>query len=52
MLCNVIIYENDGGGMTVAAMDASLLATVTGNEALSGVATAVNDKLKRAIGSV
>lgn len=52
MPCNVIVYENDGGGVTVAAMDASLLATVTGNEALSAVATTVNDKLQRAIGSV
>lgn len=52
MPCNVIVYENDGGGVTVAAMDASMLATVTGNEELSEVATTINEKLKRAIGSV
>jgi uncharacterized protein (DUF302 family) len=52
MPCNVIVYENDQGGVTVAAQDASMLATVTGNGALSELAAAVNDKLRRAIGSV
>lgn len=52
MPCNVIVYENDGGGVTVAAMDASMLSKVTGNAALSDVAAAVNEKLRRAIGSV
>lgn len=47
--CNVIVYENDEGGTTVAAMDASLMATVTGNDQLSEVAATVNEKLKRVI---
>lgn len=49
--CNVIVYENDRGGVTATAMDASLLSTVTGNDALSEIAAAVNGKLKRAIGA-
>jgi len=51
MPCNVIVYENDGGGSTVAAMDASMMASVTGNDRLSEVSTAVNEKLRRAIES-
>lgn len=47
--CNVIVYECDDGGTTVAAMDASLMATVTGNDRLSEVAATVNEKLKRVI---
>jgi uncharacterized protein (DUF302 family) len=49
--CNVIVYENDRGGVTAAAMDASLLSAVTGNDALTEIAAAVNGKLKRAIGT-
>ena len=51
MPCNVIVYENDDGGSTVAAMDASMMASVTGNDRLSEVSTAVNEKLRRAIES-
>jgi len=51
MPCNVIVYENDGGGSTVAAMDASMMASVTGNDRLSEVSTAVNEKLRRVIES-
>jgi uncharacterized protein (DUF302 family) len=47
--CNVIVYECDDGGATVAAMDASLMATVSGNDRLSEVAATVNEKLKRVI---
>jgi uncharacterized protein (DUF302 family) len=47
--CNVIIYERDEGGTTVAAIDASLMATATGNDKLSEVAATVNEKLKRVI---
>ena len=51
MPCNVIVYENEDGGCTVAAMDASMMASVTGNDRLSEVSTAVNEKLRRAIES-
>ena len=47
--CNVIVYECDDGGATVAAIDASLMATVSGNDRLSEVAATVNEKLKRVI---
>jgi len=47
--CNVIVYERDGGGSAVAAIDASLMAAATGNDALSEVASTVNEKLKRVI---
>jgi uncharacterized protein (DUF302 family) len=49
MPCNVVVYENDEGGVTVAAVDASMMATATGNEALSALSSAVNDKLKHAL---
>jgi uncharacterized protein (DUF302 family) len=49
MPCNVIVYENDAPGTTVAVVDASMMATATGNRALEEVSAAVNDKLKRVI---
>jgi len=49
MPCNVIVYENEDGSSTVAAMDASMMASVTGNDRLSEVSAAVNEKLRRAI---
>jgi len=49
MPCNVIVYENDHGGATVAAVDASMMATATGNKALEGVAAGVNERLRRVI---
>lgn len=52
MPCNVIVYENDGGGTTVAAMNAGLMAEVTGNAELSAVADDLNGKLQKAIDAV
>jgi uncharacterized protein (DUF302 family) len=52
MPCNVIIYENDDGGTTVASMDASLMASATGNDRLSDVAAEVNEKLKRVMAAI
>lgn len=49
MPCNVIVYENDLGGSTVSAMDAGLMAKVTGNEELSVISEEVNKKLQRVI---
>ncbi|UCG52197.1 MAG: DUF302 domain-containing protein [Candidatus Latescibacterota bacterium] len=49
MPCNVIVYENDEGGSTVSAVDASLMAKVTANEELSRVSDDVNKKLQRVI---
>lgn len=50
--CNVIVYENDDGGSTVSAMNAGLMAEVTGNDELKGVAEEVNAMLRRAIDAV
>lgn len=47
--CNVVVYEDDGGDIVVSAVDAAVMATVSGNRALSEIAGEVNDKLKRAI---
>ncbi len=47
MPCNVIVYENDEGGCTVGVIDASMMATATGNDSLTGVANELNEKLKR-----
>jgi uncharacterized protein (DUF302 family) len=52
MPCNVIVYENDGGGSTVAAMNAGLMAEVSGNQELASVANEVNGKLQKAIDAV
>ncbi|UCH85663.1 MAG: DUF302 domain-containing protein [Candidatus Latescibacterota bacterium] len=52
MPCNVIVYENDGGGSTIAAMNAGLMADLTGNTELVAVADEVNAKLKRAVDAV
>jgi uncharacterized protein (DUF302 family) len=51
MPCNVIVYENEDGTATVAAMDASMMASVTGNDRLSEVSIALNEKLRRVIES-
>ena len=49
--CNVIVYEADETGKSVvAAIDASTMLSVTGDNAtLDAVATEVNEKLKRVI---
>ena len=52
MPCNVIVYENDGGGSTVAAMNAGLMADVTGKQELASVANEVNSKLQKAVDAV
>ncbi len=52
MPCNVIVYENDDGGSTVAAMNAGLMAEVTGNDELTEVGQEVNARLQRAIDAV
>lgn len=52
MPCNVIVYENDAGGCTVGVIDASMMATATGNDSLSEVAKGINEKLKRALEAV
>jgi uncharacterized protein (DUF302 family) len=49
--CNVIVYEADEPGKSVvAAIDAKMMLSVVGDNAtLDGVATEVNEKLKRVV---
>jgi uncharacterized protein (DUF302 family) len=47
--CNVVVYEDDGGDIVVSAVDAAVMATASGNRALSEIAAEVNEKLKRAV---
>ncbi len=52
MPCNVIVYENDDGGCTIGVIDASMMATATGNDSLAEVANGVNEKLQRAMEAI
>ena len=47
--CNVIVYEADGGGSVVSAMNAMAAMEFTGNPALKPVAEQATEKLKRAL---
>ncbi len=47
--CNVIVYEADGGGSVVSAMNALAAMEFTGNPALKPVAEQATGKLKRAL---
>jgi uncharacterized protein (DUF302 family) len=52
--CNVVVYEADEAGKTVvAAVDARAMLSVVGNNAaLNQVASEVNERLQRVIGSL
>jgi len=50
--CNVVVYENDNGKTTVAAIDANAMLGVTGRKDIAPIATEVNEKLKRVIDSL
>ncbi len=45
--CNVIVYDNDEGGVTVSAMDPTVALEVTGNKAIEPIAKEVKEKLER-----
>jgi uncharacterized protein (DUF302 family) len=47
--CNVIVYEADGGGSVVSAMNAIAAMEFTGNPALKPVAEQATEKLRRAL---
>lgn len=47
--CNVVIYQEDDGPVTVGAVDALRLLAVTGNAGLTAAAAGVNDRLQRAV---
>ncbi len=50
--CNVIVYENDEGSTTVAAIDAEKMLSVVGREELIPIADQVNAKLKAVIDKI
>ena len=49
MPCNVIVYETDDGKAHVLAVDPTQSAAATGNAKLAELATAVRDRLARAL---
>ena len=50
--CNVIVYENEGGGSTVSVINAEQMLSAVGREDLKGLAGEVNEKLKKALENV
>ncbi len=50
--CNVVVYEEDGGGCVVAALDPEDMMGFTGNEALKPVAVEARARLERALANV
>jgi uncharacterized protein (DUF302 family) len=50
--CNVVVFENDDGGCTVAALDPGQMMGLTGNDNLAAVAAEARDKLTRALAAV
>ena len=49
MPCNVIVYENDGGGATVTAVDPTVSIGSIDNADICGVAAEVKATLKKII---
>jgi len=49
--CNVVVYEENGQSV-VAAIDAVRMMSIVGNPKLDAAATAVNEKLARAIANL
>lgn len=47
--CNVVVAEEEGGGCTVAAIDAGVMLGVVGNDALAPIASEAQESLRRAI---
>lgn len=50
--CNVIVYDNDGGSVTVSAMDPTVALEVTGNDAIGPIAKEVKEKLERVLDAI
>jgi uncharacterized protein (DUF302 family) len=50
--CNVVVYEAEDGGTVIAAIDAHAMMSVVENDALDGVASEVNPRLRAAIDAV
>ena len=50
--CNVVVYEDEAGGCTVAALDPEMMMGFTGNEALAAVAGEAKARLTRALAAL
>ena len=50
--CNVVVYEDDDGGVVVAAVDPQRLVGVADNPALDDIADEVAERFERALGAV
>lgn len=50
--CNVVVYENDEGGSTVAAIDPVISLSMVENTALALVAREMRERMEKAITSV
>jgi uncharacterized protein (DUF302 family) len=50
--CNVIVYESDGGGVTVSAVDPGRLVGITGDPALDSIADEVRERFERVLDAV
>lgn len=50
--CNVIVYEDEGGGSVVAALDPEAMMGFTGNDSLKPIATEAKARIKRALEAV
>lgn len=50
--CNVIVRQDDDGGVTVAAVDPAASLLLTGNAALAPIAAQVRERLERALRTV
>ena len=52
MPCNVCVWEDRGGAVTVAAVDVESLFKLVNNTSLAGIAGEVNSKLRRVVEKV
>jgi uncharacterized protein (DUF302 family) len=50
--CNVIVYEKEDGGNTIAAIDANAMLSVVENDSVKTIADEINQKLKRVVEAV
>jgi uncharacterized protein (DUF302 family) len=50
--CNVVVYEDEAGGCTVAALEPEQMMGFTGNAELAPVAAQAQEKLRRALSAV
>lgn len=50
--CNVVVYEEDDGGVVVSAVDPEQLLDVTGNDELEAIGVEVGERFERVLESI